>query len=239
MVYITGDTHGSLDLGKLGSRDLDGLSKDDFVIVCGDFGVVWRGERHERKWLDWLDERPFTTLFVDGNHEGFKRLNSFPVEEWHGGCIHRIRGSVAHLMRGQAFCIEGSTFFALGGAHSMELDRLGRVPGVSWFPEEVPSAVERARALESLDACGWRVDYVLTHCAPTEAAKAVPWRSEDHPPDEYTDWLQENVADRLSFDRWFFGHYHADAEVLGRYRCLYAKLYEVGTGRLLLADARA
>lgn len=36
-------------------------------------------------WRSWLNDRPFTTLFVDGNHENFDLLNAYPVENWHGG----------------------------------------------------------------------------------------------------------------------------------------------------------
>ena len=42
-------------------------------------------------WLNWLDKEPFTTLFVDGNHENIARLNALPVHQWHGGKVHFIR----------------------------------------------------------------------------------------------------------------------------------------------------
>ena len=53
--------------------------------------------------MDWLEDRPFTTLFCEGNHENFDRLYSYPVEKWNGGNVHKIRPSVIHLMRGQVF----------------------------------------------------------------------------------------------------------------------------------------
>ena len=49
--------------------------------------------------MDWLDCKFFTTLFVDGNHENFDRLYEYPVEEWHGGKVHKAprerRGGLA------------------------------------------------------------------------------------------------------------------------------------------------
>ena len=48
------------------------MTKEDYVIICGDFGGVWNKEvenKEEKHLLDWLEEKPFTTLFVDGNHE--------------------------------------------------------------------------------------------------------------------------------------------------------------------------
>ncbi len=58
-----------------------------------------------------------------------------------------------------------------------------------------------------------RVDYILTHAAPTGAFETVE-QSDGFmgrvEPDEYTAWLQKHVAERLEFERWFFGHYHVN-----------------------------
>ena len=71
MIYITGDIHG--DPFRLSTDvfpEQKEMTKDDYVIICGDFGVIWQQKKNklEEKLLDWLEERPFTTLFVDGNH---------------------------------------------------------------------------------------------------------------------------------------------------------------------------
>lgn len=63
------------------------MTKEDYVIICSDFGGVWNylvESVYEKHWLDWLNERNFTTLFVYGNHENFTRLYKYLVEEWHG-----------------------------------------------------------------------------------------------------------------------------------------------------------
>ncbi len=72
-IYITGDIHG--DASRL-STDIfpeqNEMTKEDYMIILGDFGLVWdyRGEnKNEKYWLDWLENKPFTTLFIDGNHE--------------------------------------------------------------------------------------------------------------------------------------------------------------------------
>lgn len=44
MIFITGDTHGEIDIRKFNSRkfpEQKNLSKSDFVIVAGDFGIPW------------------------------------------------------------------------------------------------------------------------------------------------------------------------------------------------------
>lgn len=114
MIYITGDCHRDFERFNMSIfPEQREMTKEDFVIVCGDFGGVWnkKEESKEETWLmDWLDCKSFTTLFVDGNHENFDRLYDYPVEEWHGGKVHKIRPSVIHLMRGQVFDIDGKAY---------------------------------------------------------------------------------------------------------------------------------
>ena len=87
MIYITGDTHTPIDIHKLKNQFFNppGATKNNtYLIICGDFGAVWnyKGEDKEEKyWLDWLENKPYTVLFVDGNHECHPRLNAFPVEK--------------------------------------------------------------------------------------------------------------------------------------------------------------
>lgn len=124
MIYFTGDTHG--DFRRFNSEffpEGKNCTKDDFVIILGDFGGVWRlsEDGDERYWLDWMEKKPWTTLFIDGNHENFDRLNAMPVEEWRGGKVHKVRPSVLHLMRGQVFHIGGYSMFTFGGACSHDI----------------------------------------------------------------------------------------------------------------------
>ena len=222
MIYLTGDTHGTIEIGKLSRANLAvervEPGEGDFVIILGDFGLVFAADgqsAEERWWLKWLDEKPWTTLFIDGNHENFTRLNALPEEEWRGGHVHRVSESVLHLMRAQIFEIDGRSFFTMGGATSH--DRQFRKEGRSWWPEELPSEEELARADAALDGCGRRVDYVLTHCAPTLVQGRI---NPTFLPDRLTEYLQ-HVRDTTEFGRWYFGHYHIDREYDDGFCALY------------------
>ena len=136
--------------------------------------------------LDWLDSQPFTTLFVSGNHENYDRLDAYPVEEWNGGKIQRIRPSIIHLMRGQVYLIDGKKIFSFGGASSqdirdgiLELDdplykekkkeldreyRSYRVNHLSWWERELPSAEEMKEGKMNLQEHNNEVDFMVTHC---------------------------------------------------------------------------
>ena len=72
-VYVTGDTHSNFKRFSLDSfPEQREMTRDDHVIICGDFGLVWDagGEsKSEQYWLNWLEEKSYTTLFIDGNHD--------------------------------------------------------------------------------------------------------------------------------------------------------------------------
>lgn len=125
MIYITGDTHADFSRFEENKFPIQTeMTKDDYVIICGDFGGVWTFEQEsERKKevLDWLNAKNFIILFIYGNHENFTRLYNYPIEEWHGGKVHKIRDSVIHLMCGEIFNINNKKIFAFGGAKSHDI----------------------------------------------------------------------------------------------------------------------
>lgn len=125
MIYITGDIHGDVSrFSRRRFKEQEYMSGDDHVIILGDFGVIWDRDviKEEKYDLDILENKSYTTLFIDGNHENHDRLNSFPVTEWHGGLVHEIRPNVLHLMRAQVYTIENRTFFTFGGAASHDIE---------------------------------------------------------------------------------------------------------------------
>ena len=214
------------------------MTKDDTVIITGDCGGVWFGDSRDDETLDWLERLPFTLAFVCGNHENYDALERYPVAEWHGGKVHRIRPHVLHLMRGQIFELEGFRFFTMGGAKSHDIEdgilepdtpdferRLMtlqrkpraryRINHISWWAQELPSDEEYDEARQSLDAVGWQVDYIITHCAPTSIALMGSRHNEA---DRLTDFLQE-VRERARYHYWLFGHYHDNKPLMKSTSC--------------------
>ena len=67
MIYITGDTHSDFSRFEEDRFSIQTeMTKDDYVIICGDFGGIWNYITEsilEKKLLDLLDSKNFTTLF--------------------------------------------------------------------------------------------------------------------------------------------------------------------------------
>ena len=243
MIFVTGDTHG--DFSRFTADRFPAqkeLTKNDFVIICGDFGI-WSNAKEQSLRLEWLDEKPFTTLFVSGNHENYDLLASYPVSEWNGGKVQFIKSSVIHLMRGQVFTLDDRRFFTMGGAASHDIgggilepddpnfkekcERLNmsgtpyRVNHVSWWKEELPNAEEYAEANRNLACNDWKVDFVISHCAPTSVSNFISGGT--YRPDELTDYL-EQLKNKLDFRRWYFGHYHTNLNIGTQFVLLYEKI---------------
>lgn len=145
--------------------------------------------------------------FVDGNHENFNRLYNYPVEEWHGGKIHKIRDSVLHLMRGEVFDIDNKKIFAFGGASSHDIQ-----DGILDLNEE-----EIQNGIKKLEKANYKVDYIISHCCPTNIQTFI---NPSFKKDILTDYLQE-ISEKCEFKKWYFGHYHKCRQVNTQYVLLY------------------
>lgn len=224
--FLTGDTHNSLQINRISfknwplSRD---LNKNDILCVLGDFGFPWAGGKSDQYWLDWCEDRPFSIIFVDGNHVNYPLLNTYPVEEWCGGKTHVLRPHIHHLMRGEFFTINNQTFFSMGGARSV--DKMYRKEGSTWWPEEIPSWNEMDYAANNLRANDFKVDYILTHCAPNCIVdKLFPYENQH---DDITNFLDKFVRMTTEFKSWFMGHYHVNRTYDGKYIILYEDIVEL------------
>lgn len=220
MVYITGDLHG--EYARFSSPAMRRLKKGDTLIVCGDFGFLWKGDKKEEALLKKIGRLRFQVLFVEGCHENYDLLKRYPVTQWNGGRVREISGNLKHLMRGERFEIEGHSFFTFGGGESPEHDI--RSASETWWEEEMPSPAEMRHGLETLMAADKQVEYIVTHepsgkCQGFLGAGSARLDGINI----YFNQLEENVT----FKRWFFGSLHLDKYLSKRHLAVFQKVVPV------------
>ena len=102
--------------------------------------------------------------------------------------------------------------------------KMFRINRVSWWKEELPSDEEIQNAERNLAKVDFNVNYVLSHCAPQSI---VSWLMGGFTqPDKLTMYF-EDLARRLTFRNWFFGHYHDDRKIMGKFILLYDQIVRI------------
>ncbi len=250
MLYATGDTHGVwIRLNTDNFLEQKDMTRNDYVLILGDFGL-FDDNRQERYWLDWLDAKPWTTIWTEGNHDNMDRLDAFPVtEDWHGGKVHKIRDNVIHLIRGNIYDLDGRKVYVFGGARSHDIsdgildpsdpdyrkkkrdmeDRGAwyyRTHHKDWWAREMPSEAEMAEGSANLERYYWNVDYILSHCPPTRILQEMDAGRGIYQPDYLTDYLQQ-ISDRCRYNTWLFGHMHQNKKIDDKHFCLYEQIVKV------------
>lgn len=193
--------------------------------------MVWDNSAEERYWLEWLDDKPWTTLWIDGNHENFNMLKKYPVENWHGGKIQKITYSIFHLCRGNIFEIDGKRVFAFGGAESH--DKHMTVKKFSLYTawkrmrnDYIHIPVRRFKSLPAVSYFLHIWKLFFPHCNTKFAILFTRNR--------LTDFFDE-VDKKTNFKLWFSGHYHRSGVYYQNHILIYndiVKLTDTGFERV-------
>lgn len=201
MIYITGDLHA--DLGKR-EKIFRTFSKDDILIVLGDFGYSWN-MLTKKIWDNY--KFPFTTLSVLGNHENYSVIyDILPKTEKFGGTVYQFNDNTFYLKNGVVYNIEELSFLNFGGA--LSIDWAYRIPGISWWEEEIPTQAQYLNAMQRAKTKD--IDILLSHgCSSTELD--VMFNPIYKGPDPVQKML-ENIINELRLQDCFryhlFGHMH-------------------------------
>jgi UDP-2,3-diacylglucosamine pyrophosphatase LpxH len=221
--FLKGDIHGNL-FEIIDFINRFNLGKNDNIIILGDCGIAWRKDRKD---LDqniklWNQcSNGVKLYFLDGNHENFNILNSLPIENNMG----KIADNIYHLRRGQVYEFENKKILVCGGADS--IDKYRRIENFTWWKEETISQ----ETIDDIPAGHY--DYVLTHCCPRSVFEKnkiylstlqfldenkINYNSED---------MLEQLKNKITFDHWFFAHYHINRNLDEKFTCLFEDFREV------------
>lgn len=158
MIYLLSDLHGDKDFTEL-LNYINTATDEDLLIILGDICINFENTEENREFTNFFLSIEKNIAFIDGNHENFEYLNSFPDEEWNGGTVRRLTKNIVQLKRGNVYTIDNKTFFAFGGCKSSsKWKEMGL-----WYDGEEPNEKELDLAYANLKKYNHCIDYILTH----------------------------------------------------------------------------
>ena len=233
------DTHGKV-IERFSYRQnpaLRQLTNDDIIFVLGDFGEPFGLSTYkEAEYVfNFLDEKPWTTIIIGGNHDDYDYWQSCPQVEIFGGKTRQAQFygrffSVFFIDEITILDIEQQHILCIPCAESHDADNLldpkdsmfkrkrqllkrhnqfYRVIGKTWWPQEKMDIQKNAEFIEH--HINEHFDFILTHDAP---ALINTWfkRSDESGRRKSTagQLFLEELRHTLNFDVWFHGHFHFD-----------------------------
>ncbi|MDR1185390.1 MAG: metallophosphoesterase, partial [Coriobacteriales bacterium] len=232
MFYITGDTHGDLR-GVARFCKKHQLTADDTLIILGDTGINYFGNQRDREPRDLLAKTPATIFCIHGNHERRPQtMDCYHEQPWRGGTVfvEDAYPNILFAKDGEVFDLDGIKAIVIGGAYSVD-KHIRLANGWSWFADEQPSTEVKAAVERRLESLGWQVDVVLSHTCPLryEPTEAFIPGIDQSQVDKSTEvWLDE-IERRLSYKRWYCGHYHI-AKRIDKLQFMYTDFDMLRTG---------
>ena len=208
IIYV-GDLHGSLNvLVKIDEWCVKNNITD--VVQVGDFGFRWPGQPcklHKYFEKRVRQGRPGPQWYTcGGNHENWRLWDRLAAEQNNPDHVD-IGAGVLYVQRGATAMIAGKKHLFCGGAESTDVGH--RREGVSWWPQETPSAAEFRRFGIALN--DEQPDVVVTHDAPldVELYRVGPTgridRAKQPTPRNLTAAL--DLSDHKPA-QWYYGHHH-------------------------------
>lgn len=232
-VFVCGDTHGYNDIAKISKSNWnkhEELTKDDVLIILGDFGGIWyprSTSSSQERYLEMIAGKPWTTAVVLGNHENYDEIFSLPTEIMWGEEVyvytHHLGGKIYFFKRGKIYNINNLNILTIGGA--LSIDKEMRREGTSWWPQEDLSYTEINSCIDLLntehDHTTTPIDIVLTHTCPQDIIKHIlPTRALRYgiirdPVSAFLTEVREILHKKGYSDlEWHFGHFHEDTKFL-------------------------
>lgn len=229
MIYITGDTHGSLTRLQEFCQDTK-TSLQDIIIILGDSGFNYFLDERDDELKSNASELPITIFCIRGNHEERpNNITTYQEESFMGDIVYcqTKYPNIKFAKDGGIYNLNNKRCLVLGGAYSVDkYYRLMR--GWSWFEDEQLSRTERDY-IEGYIYTNPTYDYILTHTSPYDTRPThlfLPGIDQSKVDTSMEHWLQK-VSDNIIFDKWYFGHYHDNWEN-GKYKMLYTDIIPLG-----------
>jgi len=213
MIFITGDTHGQFDSVKTFCERFE-TTKKDILIILGDVGINYYGNKRDIKLKEELSNLPITLFCIKGNHENYAgNISSYREFDYMGGkvFIEQEYPNLIFAKDGEVYNINGKKTIVIGGAYSVDKHyRLSM--GYKWFSDEQPSEKTKKYVEGQLERENWEVDVVLSHTCPV-SYEPIEWFLsfvDQDTVDKSTEKWLDAIEKRLTYKKWYCGHFHGE-----------------------------
>ena len=238
-IFLTGDCHKNFGRLRRFCKEKN-TTKDDILILLGDSGINYYLDERDNYDKSFLSKLPITMIIVHGNHEerawnceGYQKAmlssdikGDFYIQEEYPNLLF------CHDL--DLFYINGKSFAVISGAYSV--DKWYRLEnGWHWFNSEQISEEDMQSSIDVLEFHiknkheKTRYDYVLSHTCPTKYMPTDLFLSgiDQSKVDKRTEEFLEKVESLISYDKWFFGHFHDDRQAWDKGKMLFECFHEL------------
>jgi len=217
---IRGDTHGTFTW--MADGRLEGFAPEETaIIILGDVGLNFYLNKSDDRNKKEVNARGYRLYCVRGNHEARPQDLNMELlwdEDVDGEVYWQPEyPNIRYFKDFGIYNVGGYSAAVIGGAYSVDKAmRIARDPinqdpkKTGWFPNEQLSIEEMLAATNLLRDRHY--NFVLTHTCP------VDWEPTDlfyattnqSTVDKSMELFLSDLAKKINWDVWCFGHYHAD-----------------------------
>jgi len=217
---ITGDTHGANTQVIRRARKMypNFLPNEIGLIILGDAGFNCGRPEEDAKWKKIVNKFGVQVYCVRGNHDQHPKYmneNEYCFDKFFDenvqGLIYQQKKypNIKYFLDGHEYIIDGLHTLVIGGAYS--IDKNYRLENnMFWEPHEQLTKQEMKDISETFK--GEHFNLILSHTCP------LSWQPKDlfltfidqKEVDNSMEVWMEEFKDLITFDMWYFGHYHQD-----------------------------
>lgn len=247
MIYLTGDAHRDFERFFWFCKRQQTHRETDLMIILGDVGLNYYGNRWDENAKRQLATLPLTFLCIHGNHEMRpETIQGYELMGFNGGRVY-VEPEFPNILfarDGDVYDLGGVSTMVIGGAYSV--DKEERLEAMmcgfeqyKWFADEQPSEKTKRLCESVLHSRGNQVDVMLTHTCPYDVRPVhafLPDVDQSTVDTSTEEWLQ-SLKDKTRILRWYSGHYHVD-ESNGIHKMLYRDIIAFPTKEELYGTER-